>query len=247
MADAHFEVPRLAELYDVLDPDRSDLLVYRDIARELDARRVLDIGCGTGTFACMLAEEGVAVTGVDPAGASLDVARIKPGAERVTWVHGDLRALPILQVDLATMTGNVSQVFLTDHEWSGALKVCHRVVRPGGHLVFESRVPEDQAWLRWTPELTYTSTDVAGVGPVEYWVEVTEVLSGIVSFRSTFVFGADGARFVSNSTLRFRNHAELARSLEQVGFEVSEVRDAPDRPGRELVFLARRPVSHESP
>jgi len=34
-------------------------------------------------FALLLAERGVEVVGVDPAGASLDVARGKPGADRV--------------------------------------------------------------------------------------------------------------------------------------------------------------------
>ena len=44
MADAIFEDPRLAAMYDALDPDRSDLDVYRAIADELGARRVLDVG-----------------------------------------------------------------------------------------------------------------------------------------------------------------------------------------------------------
>ena len=80
MADALFEDPRLARVYDPLDPDRDDLLVYAAIAAEFGARSVLDIGCGTGTFACLLAGRGLDVIGVDPAGASLDVARAKPGA-----------------------------------------------------------------------------------------------------------------------------------------------------------------------
>ncbi len=83
MADDLFEHPRLAAVYDALDPDRSDLNVYAAIVTELGAQLVLDMGCGTGTFALMLAERGVDVVGLDPAGASLDVARGKPGAERV--------------------------------------------------------------------------------------------------------------------------------------------------------------------
>lgn len=94
MADAIFFEPRLAEIYDPLDPDRSDLDAYLELAAELGARSVLDIGCGTGTFACLLAARGVDVTGLDPAGASLDVARAKPGADRVRWLHGDVASLP---------------------------------------------------------------------------------------------------------------------------------------------------------
>lgn len=130
MVDAHFEIPRLAEAYDLLDADRSDLEAYSAIVDELGATRVLDIGCGTGALACMLACRGIDVIGLDPARAALDVSRKRPGGDRVAWVHGELAALPALQVDLATMTGNVAQVFLTDGEWSTTLKGCHRALRP---------------------------------------------------------------------------------------------------------------------
>jgi SAM-dependent methyltransferase len=94
MADDIFEHPRLVAIYDALDPDRNDLDVYAAIADELGARHVLDVGCGTGTFALLLADHGVQVTGVDPAGGSLGVPRAKPGAERAHWIHGDATALP---------------------------------------------------------------------------------------------------------------------------------------------------------
>jgi hypothetical protein len=54
------------------------------------------------------------------------------------------------------------------------------------------------------------------------------------------VFGSDGAVLTSDSTLRFRSREELADSLAAAGLAVEEVRDAPDRPGREFVFIARR-------
>lgn len=66
MADALFEEPRLAEIYDAIDDDRSDLEVYAAIVDELGAHVVLDVGCGTGTFACMLAAEGRRLSGSIP-------------------------------------------------------------------------------------------------------------------------------------------------------------------------------------
>src|SRR4051812_40090224 len=120
MLDPIFADPRLAAVYDPLDPDRSDLDVYLAVARELGADSVLDIGCGTGTFACLLAAAGFTVTGIDPAEASLAVARSKPEAVRVSWIHGYADQAPPLGVDLVTMTGNVAQVFLTDAEWSSS-------------------------------------------------------------------------------------------------------------------------------
>jgi 2-polyprenyl-3-methyl-5-hydroxy-6-metoxy-1,4-benzoquinol methylase len=108
MVDALFSVPRLAAVYDPLDSDRPDLEVYAAMADEFGAHSVLDIGCGTGTFACLLASRGFTVTGLDPALASLDIARAKPFADRVRWIHGFADALPPLTVDLVTMTGNVA-------------------------------------------------------------------------------------------------------------------------------------------
>ena len=43
----------------------------------------------------------------------------------------------------------------------------------------------------------------------------------------------------SDSTLRFRGRDAIADSLAESGFTVDEIRDAPDRPGREFVFIAR--------
>ncbi len=139
MADALFEDQLLATLYDLLDPDRSDLEVYADLFEELGATSVLDVGCGTGCLATLLSSRGVSVVAVDPAAASLTVAQAKPGAPLVRWIHGSAQDLPPLQVDLATMTGNVAQVFVDDVEWLATLRSIHSALRPLGHLVFESR------------------------------------------------------------------------------------------------------------
>ena len=240
MADLQFENPRLAEIYDPLDPDRSDLDVYAAIVDELAAHSVLDIGCGTGTLACLLARRGKEVIGVDPAAASLDVARNKPGADRVRWLHGDVSTLPPLRVDLAIMMGNVAQVFVTKEVWADTLKAVHIALRPGGWLVFESRDPIAKAWLEWNRHHSHTRSTIPEVGTVEAWVDVRSVQRDLVSFRSTFVFESDGAVLTSNSTLRFQSRDELADSLIAANLALREIRDAPDRPGKEFVFIARR-------
>jgi len=240
--DAIFNDPRLAAVYDPLEPDRNDLDVYAAIVDELGARSVLDVGCGTGTFACMLALHGIDVTAVDPAAASLDVARGKPGADAVTWLLGDATTLPPLAVDAAFMTANVAQVFLTDDEWMATLQGIRRALRPGGTLVFEARDPARRAWEQWTPELTYTEVDIAAAGLVASWEEVTNVDGQLVTFTSMTAFRRDDVVIESTSTLRFRERAEIESSLATAGYEIVDIRDAPDRPTREFVFLCRRPM-----
>ena len=241
MADRVFDDPRLAAIYDALDPDRSDLDAYLAMVDEFGARSVLDLGCGTGVFALLLAGRGIEVTGVDPAGASLDVARAKPGADRVTWIHGDASAIAAaVQVDMVTMTANVAQVFVTDADWHATLVAIRGALRPGGWLVFESRDPARRAWGEWTEEVTRSTTDIPGVGPVTDWVQVTEVDGDLVTFESPNVFEADGTVIASRSTLRFRSRAAIEVTLRAAGLVIDDVRDAPDRPGRELVFVARR-------
>jgi 2-polyprenyl-3-methyl-5-hydroxy-6-metoxy-1,4-benzoquinol methylase len=97
MVDAIFADRRLAAIYDWLEGERDDLDVYLAIVDECGAHAVIDVGCGTGTLACLLAERGLDVVGVDPAAASLEVARGKSGADRVRWILGDATTLPPLR------------------------------------------------------------------------------------------------------------------------------------------------------
>ncbi len=125
---------------------------------------------------------------------------------------------------------------------AATLQAAYAALRPGGRLVFETRDPAAKAWLEWNREQSYQHTVVPGIGGVQAWHELLEVGGELVSFRSTVIFEADGAVLTSTSTLRFRHRGELAASLAAVGYVVDEVRQAPDRPGREMVFIARRPA-----
>src|SRR5215469_9473579 len=156
MPDALFAVPKLAEIYDLLDrPDRPDLAPYLAIADEFNAHSTIDLGCGTGMLACRLAALGKEVVGIDPAAASLNVAKRKAYADRIRWITGTAAQLKGLHADLITMTGNVAQVFVTDEEWMTTLRACHEALRPNGRLVFEARDPAKEAWRGWNRERSY--------------------------------------------------------------------------------------------
>ena len=244
MPDAIFSHPRVARVYDALDGDRSDLITYTDLVAETGASSVLDIGCGTGTFACLLAASGVTVVGVDPAAASVEVARSKRGADTVTWVVGtapDVAADPAhrQRFDLATMTANVAQVFLEDSDWVETLRAIHTCLRPGGRLAFETRVPADRAWERWTKERSHQVVDAGAEGLVEDWVQVTGIEGELVTFDSPTTFHSDGQRVESTSTLRFRSEDAVRSTMAEAGFKMVEIRDLPYAPGRGWLVLAQ--------
>jgi SAM-dependent methyltransferase len=239
VVDALFADDRLAGLYDLIEDDRSDLFVYAAMVDELHAESVIDVGCGTGTFACLLAQQGKHVVGVDPPLPSLNVARSKTGAGNVVWVHGDATALGHVEADLITMTGNVAQVFISDASWDATLRAARAALAPDGWLVFETRDPAREAWTAWNRAASYRELSLPDGDRLATWVELTAVELPLVSFRHLFTFEARNETLSSDSTLRFRTADELVNSLVAANFRVREIRDAPDRPGLELVVLAQ--------
>jgi len=242
--DQHYVDPRLVALYDIENPRGADTDFYIRLAAELNARNILDLGCGTGLLTRELAVDGRTVIGVDPAPAMLAVARRQQGADRVHWVQGTSSSLGTPSADLVVMTGNVAQVFLDDAAWARALRDIHTVLRPGGYLVFESRNPADQAWQRWNRQATHEQID-SPYGPMECWLELVHVGDGRVVFEGHNVFASTGEVVVARSELRFRRLAELTSSLVEAGFAVHHVYGDWDRrpfddASRLMVFIARR-------
>jgi SAM-dependent methyltransferase len=242
--DEHYVDPRLVALYDIENPRGADTDFYLGLADELDARCIVDLGCGTGLLTRELATAGRQVLGVDPAPAMLAVARRQPGAEHVRWVEGDARALGTPDADLLVMTGNVAQVFLDDADWLRTLAAIHAALRPGGYLAFESRNPHDRAWERWNRAATYAQFDSPN-GPMESWLELVQVGEDRVCFAGHNVFLSTGEVVVVQSELRFRSRDELSRTLADAGFTVEHVYGDWDKgpllsTSRVMIFVARR-------
>jgi 2-polyprenyl-3-methyl-5-hydroxy-6-metoxy-1,4-benzoquinol methylase len=123
MRPAEFNDTRLTVVYDAMFGWSRDDDFFMSVVGEAPAARVLDLGCGTGRLALARAAAGHAVTGVDPARASLDAARAKPGAGQVTWIEGTSPVLPGASFDVAVMTSHVVQFFVTDQEWDAGFTI----------------------------------------------------------------------------------------------------------------------------
>jgi len=245
MHHGEFRDPRVVTLYDLAFPwSRDDDFFAAELAAE-PARDVLDLGCGTGRLAIALAARGYAVTGVDPAGPSLALARRKPGADAVTWIEGSTEVLPADAFDAALMTSHVAQFFVTDDAFATALADLHRALRRGGWLIFDSRDPAARGWERWNPAASRRTLRLPAGGTCVTWTEVTSVVDGAVSGTQHYEF-SDGDHRTATLTLRFRTEAELRVVLGAAGLTVEMIyggwnREPIGHPDGEFLVVARRP------
>ncbi len=135
-----------------------DARVKEHIAETVRAgERVLEIGCGTGTLALMLARRGATVVGVDTSPAMLEVARERTVAEglegKVKLHHLDASVIadqfPPGTFDLVVSTLVFSE--LPPDEQRYVLRAARRLLAPGGRLaIADEVVPEGTlAYLTW--------------------------------------------------------------------------------------------------
>lgn len=155
MVDADYEDEHLAGMYDVLNQWGPSDDFYLELA--MNARSVLDVGCGTAGLLCRARDEGHAgeLVGVDPATGMLAVARRK--GRNVELVQAAAETFDLgRRFELITMTGHAFQVLLDDDSTRAALANFHRHLVPGGLLAFETRNPAAREWEGWTFERTRT-------------------------------------------------------------------------------------------
>lgn len=132
---------RWAVSYD--DADASTVLdepAVRELAGPLAGQRALDVACGTGRFARLLAEAGAKVVGVDLSIAML--RRAMRDGPPASWVQGSVERLPIADAAVAGVTCGL----VIDHlpEPGVIFGEIARVLRPGGVMLLSAVHPELQ-------------------------------------------------------------------------------------------------------
>ena len=245
MLSACYADPRLAAVYDALNPAGADTAFYLGLAGDVPIR-VLDVGCGTGLLACELAARGHRVTGADPAAAMLDVARRRPGGGLVRWAEADAAGLPAgSRFDLVVMTGHVFQIFTSDSDVRSALGAVRSCLAPGGRVAFETRNPAVREWAEWNPRDTRERVDAAGA-TAEVCYDIRSVDGELVTYETCFRFADDDTVTVPE-TIRFIGQDQLAAFLAEAGLtEVTWYGDwdrSPVSPASpELIAVARQPA-----
>jgi ubiquinone/menaquinone biosynthesis C-methylase UbiE len=100
---------------------------------------VLDVGCGPGRDALLLAQHKLTVLAIDLSAAMLDEARTRcqnqPGAERITFRQMDMHALKLPENACAGLWASASFLHIPKHENTAVLKELLRVLVPGGPIM----------------------------------------------------------------------------------------------------------------
>lgn len=119
-----------------------------ELAGPLAGRRVLDVGCGDGTYALAAAGRGAAVTCLDASPAMLAAARQRARREDATLqtVQADAGALPFADGTFDVVTAVTVLCFVEDAPRT--VREMARVLAPGGRLVL-GELNRWSAWAAW--------------------------------------------------------------------------------------------------
>lgn len=114
-------------------------------------RDVLDLGCGEGRFARLMAAEGMAVTGVDPTAAFVAEACRRSNGPR--FVQGRAEAIPLADDTVDLVVAYLCLIDIPDLDT--AFDEIARVLRPGGRLLvanlssFATAMPQGEFANGW--------------------------------------------------------------------------------------------------
>lgn len=138
---------RAAQSYDRVDVDFF-LPMAQELVRRADLKPtddVLDVGCGRGAALFEAAKKARTVTGTDLAPMMVELTR-KDAPDNATVHIGDAEDPDFPDHSFDVVTANLVIFFLPDP--AKALRSYARILRPGGRVVFNSFVAEDERFAK---------------------------------------------------------------------------------------------------
>ena len=203
--------------------------------------RILDVPCGQGRHAHLLAEAGYNVEGVDYSTHLLDIARKRGVGPNLHYTLGDMRTLPPkwrgkfdAVVNLFTSFG----FFAHPREDARVISEFARVLKPGGVLVWHGG-SRDGVMARFLAKDWWTTTD----GTLIAQEREFDPLSGKLTVHSEWKRGGKSGKRTHH--IRLYTATRLAELCSDAGLIVEQVFDGwADRPLRrtssEMLLVARR-------
>jgi SAM-dependent methyltransferase len=181
----------LAGAYDVLTEDvgyvrRAEWLCRQFEKSALPVHTVLDLGCGTGTIACLLARRGYEVTAVDGSEEMLTEAARKAASldgKPPFFVHQTMQRLHLAApADAAVSTLDALNYLTRVGDVRETFRRVYRALRPGGHFFFDVNSPyklrrmDGQTWLDETEDVYCVwRTEFSPKTQIcTYWVDLFE-------------------------------------------------------------------------
>jgi SAM-dependent methyltransferase len=122
-----------AETEDNLVNGRYERPAILDLAGEVQGRRVLDAGCGSGPLFASLKDRGATVTGIDSSAKMLDLARRRLGDDAALQLADLRNPLPFPDAAFDDVIASLVLHYLED--WSAPLAELRRVLNSGGRLI----------------------------------------------------------------------------------------------------------------
>lgn len=246
---------KYAEIYDATGQDEFGKRMLKDLQKllkeaGLHPRTALDLACGTGTVAILLAQEGIEVWGVDAAEKMLSVARRK--SQRldlpVTWVQQDMRCLDLPQTfDVVTCFYDALNYVLSVDDLRSVFSRVFRHMNPGGLFVFDANTVSALRDVWGNNSFADDEGDIAYI-----WGNRYDPVTGFATLTATFFVRrpelGDGIyeKFTEIHTERAYPIDDLCSMLEEAGFRsVRHYAHGKCRPATEedkrAVFVATKP------
>jgi ubiquinone/menaquinone biosynthesis C-methylase UbiE len=219
----------------------------REVARLIDilelpaGSRILDVPCGQGRHAHLLAEAGFDVDGLDYSKDLLARAKKRGTGKTLRYTHGDMRRLP------AKWTGRFDVVlnlftsfgfFIDPREDVSVIREMARVLKPGGRLLWHGG-SRDGVMAKFLSRDWWQTEDGTMIGHERSF----DALSGVLTVQSTW--SGPRGRGSREHRIRLYTATRLAEVCASAGLIVEVAYDGwKDRPLRrassEMVLVARK-------
>jgi ubiquinone/menaquinone biosynthesis C-methylase UbiE len=142
-AYTRWRASRLGRITDALEHD-----LILDVIGPAAGLRVVDVGCGDGQLALLLAQAGADVHAIDPDTDMMEAARrnLAAASVRVALAEGRVEALPYRNDSFDVVLAVTVLCLVQDPQ--GAVTEMARTVRPGGRLIL-GELGRRSSWAVW--------------------------------------------------------------------------------------------------